>query len=103
MKNLLPLTCSMVAVLALTACYSGPPRRTVVQTTTYDTSSRAYDGYYDGHYGPYSSGHWNNDGYFYYRDSTSNSYRRDDARHFRRESFQGGTGVHVDGTVGNMN
>jgi hypothetical protein len=83
-------------LLTLTACYSGQPRRTVVQTTTYETSPRSsHDAYYSGYYGPYTSGYWADDGYFYYRDNRNN-YRRDDGRHFRRDAFQGGVGVSVE-------
>ena len=104
MKTIILALVGVTALTSLTACYSRPPVRTVT-TTTYTTGGPGpvvYDAYYNNYYGPYTSGYWNRDGYFYYRDS-SNTYRRDDARHFRRDPYNGGVGVRVDGTIGAMN
>lgn len=49
-------------------------------------STYAYDGYYDGYYGPIHDGYWGNDGYFYYRRGDGDrAYIRGDHDHFRRD------------------
>ena len=50
--------------------------------------SRAGEVWYDGYYGPYSDGYWNNGGAFFFR-GTDGHYHRDDADHFRSQSFTG--------------
>lgn len=54
--------------------------------------SNAYDGYYDGAYGPYTSGYWDGDFFFY---QGSGGFVRDDSHHFHREHFRGGHGFHA--------
>jgi hypothetical protein len=47
----------------------------------------AYDGWYDGHYGPIYDGYWGSDNYFYYRGSASDrGFRRADRDHFLRNA-----------------
>ena len=55
-----------------------------------------YDGYYDGFYGPYLSGYWGADGFFYYGDGHGR-YHRDDGHHFSHEALGGFHGVHTAG------
>ena len=47
------------------------------------------DVWYDGYYGPYSDGYWNDGGAFFFRGSDGHYYR-DQANHFRSQSFVGG-------------
>jgi len=51
--------------------------------------------YYDGHYGPYRSGYWGMNGYFYYLDMSGFRYRRDREHHFRHDPFAGFSPVPV--------
>ena len=44
--------------------------------------------WYDGYYGPYSDGYWNDGGAFFFRGSDGHYYR-DQANHFRSQSFNG--------------
>jgi hypothetical protein len=44
--------------------------------------------YYDNAYGPLYDGYWDGD-VFYYRVTPSGAYLRDDARHFRRDYYDG--------------
>jgi len=75
------LVISSAAALALSACADvydyGPP------TPYY------YDGFYDNYYGAVQGGYWGPDQVFYFRTGRSGTYRRDDARHFRREGGNG--------------
>ncbi len=51
----------------------------------YAGSPYAYDGYYDGFYGPIYDGYWGTDNYFYYRSGAhERRYRRGDSAHFHR-------------------
>lgn len=74
---------AVAAVGLLAGCASGPgyygPGPVVAV---------GYDGYYDGFYGPIYDGYWKG-GYFYWRDRDDHPFRRDDARHFRREAKEG--------------
>jgi hypothetical protein len=50
----------------------------------------AYDGWYDGSYGPIYDGYWGNDGYFYYRHAEGEgAYVRGDRNHFAHQAPQG--------------
>ena len=52
-------------------------------------SSYPYYGWYNGYYGPFYDGYWGTDGYYYFRLSAAERrYRRDRARHFRREAVR---------------
>lgn len=53
-----------------------------------------YLGYYDGYYGPFIGGYWADDGFFYYYSDRSRRYHRDELRHYRRHSFEGGKAFH---------
>ena len=72
--------------LALSACaddgyYHGGP---------YVGAGLAYDGYYDGFYGPIYDGYWGGDGFFYYRHGAGERrFVRSDPTHFRRDSAGG--------------
>lgn len=88
-KYLIPL-CGMTAILAISGC-AYPDG--AYQGGVYQQRTVQYDGYYDGYYGPYTNGYWGGDGFFYYQ-SNDRQYRRDDARHFRRDQFHGSYGIH---------
>lgn len=92
MKRYLTAACGLGAIIAMSGCVvaDGPYRGGV-----YPQGTIQYDGYYDGYYGTYTSGYWGSDGYFYYQGS-DRKYRRDDARHFLREKFNGAQGVRGD-------
>ncbi|MHB8530115.1 MAG: hypothetical protein ACYC8V_11470 [Caulobacteraceae bacterium] len=49
----------------------------------------AYDGYYDDYYGPFYDGYWGADGFFYYRNSDRDQWRRDTGHHFAHEAAAG--------------
>lgn len=92
MKRYFIALCSMTAILAVSGCVY--PDNGMRQGGVYQQQPMVqYDGYYDGYYGPYTNGYWGGDGFFYYQ-SSSRQYRRDDARHFRREYFHGSQGIH---------
>ncbi len=93
-------------VLGLSACatdgyYGGGAR------FAYGGGPYAYDGWYDGYYGPIYDGYWGRNGYFYYRGGAGDRYfRRGDRYHFHRGlnaprsgfgamrgTYQGGAGV----------
>lgn len=91
MKKYLVTLCSLTAILAVSGCVY--PDNGLRQGGTYQQQPVVqYDGYYDGYYGPYSNGYWGGDGFFYYQ-SSDRQYRRDDARHFRRQQFHGSQGI----------
>ena len=46
------------------------------------------DVWYDGYYGPYTDGYWNDGGAFFFRGGDGHYYR-DQADHFRTQSFVG--------------
>ena len=73
------------AALMLSACMA--PRHEVVVASGPGVAV-AYDGYYDGYYGPYYDGFWGDDGYFYYSD-VNHHWVRDDNHHFRRDTATG--------------
>jgi|HubBroStandDraft_1064217.scaffolds.fasta_scaffold33357_2 hypothetical protein len=52
------------------------------------------DGYYDDAYGPWYDGYWGSDDYFYYRAGPSDTFHRDDARHFSHQQAQGAHSFH---------
>jgi hypothetical protein len=79
------------AALMLCAC-TGPGRERVVVGV--GAVPVAYDGYYDGYYGPYYDGYWGTDGFFYYSDANRH-WVRDDNHHFRRDVAPGYTKVVV--------
>lgn len=78
MKHSIVLLSLVLAGLPLTACVEDG----------YDDGLGgyyAYDGYYDGYYGPIYDGYWGSNGYFYYRRSEQDRhYRQGDHDHFRR-------------------
>ncbi len=92
----------VLALLALSGCYYYPDRY-------YDRGGYGYgggygrgyaygpeyDAWYDGYYGPYYGGYWGTEGDFYFSDA-DHRYHRDDAHHFRRESFEGARSYHTD-------
>lgn len=52
----------------------------------YGPGPYAYDGYYDGAYGPIYDGYWGDDGYFYYRNGPdAHGFHRGDRSHFARQ------------------
>jgi len=81
MRKILLAAAAFGALTALTACGGGYGYRQAAVVGV------AGDGvYYDDFYGPYAEGYWGPDQYFYYRGGDGR-FIRDDARHFRRESF----------------
>jgi len=76
------------AALMLSACM-GPRHETVAVGVS--VGGPAFDGWYDGYYGPYTDGYWSDDGFFYY--SSGGGYVRDNDRHFRRDTAPGFTHV----------
>lgn len=54
----------------------------------------AYDGFYDGYYGPFYDGYWASDGFFYYRRGDHDRFERDRDGHFRHEAREGFRPVH---------
>ena len=46
-------------------------------------------GWYDGYYGSFYDGYWGTDGYFWFRLTLTEPFRRDERRHFRRENQYG--------------
>src|SRR5437763_15413284 len=86
MRTSLLIAAAVAGTLVLSACasdegyYYGP-------STAY--AGVDYGGWYDGYYGPFVGGYWGPGGYFYYQDRSTGRYRRDDARHFRRERAEG--------------
>jgi hypothetical protein len=79
------------AALVLSAC-TGPGHERFAVDVGVGAGPVAYDGYYDGYYGPYTDGYWGTDGFFYYSDANRH-FVRDDNRHFRREPATGFTRV----------
>ncbi|MEO6339562.1 MAG: hypothetical protein ABIO39_05960 [Caulobacteraceae bacterium] len=80
----LAMMAALAAAPALTACaddYAYGPRGAYAGVD--------FGGYYDDFYGPYYGGYWGPGGYFYYTDRAAGRYRRDTARHFRREASAG--------------
>ncbi|HWJ70129.1 MAG TPA: hypothetical protein VNS79_08790 [Sphingobium sp.] len=82
MKRMILGLAATMAALSLTACaedgygygYSGIGYPGI-----------AYDGFYDGYYGPIYDGYWGNNGYFYYRlNQHDRRFRRGDHSHFQR-------------------
>jgi hypothetical protein len=68
-------------------CVQGGPPQTGAGPAVLGTVS--YDGFYDDYYGPFYDGYWGPDGFFYYSDGVGHPFRRDDARHFRRDLAPG--------------
>lgn len=57
---------------------------------SYGPAPYAYDGWYDGYYGPIYDGYWGSDNYFYYRHGAGErGYIRGDHGHFMRQAPQG--------------
>ena len=84
MKRALTIALLAAASVPLSACAGG------VGLELESPGPYAYDGYYDGYYGPVYDGYWGNDGYFYYRHGEGEgAYVRGDRDHFAREAPQG--------------
>lgn len=88
MKKTLALLALSLSVTTLAACvddgygYGGG--------VGYGPGPYAYDGWYDGAYGPIYDGYWGSDNYFYYRHGAGErGYIRGDRGHFSREAPQG--------------
>ena len=60
----------------------------------YENHPVGYDGYYDGHYGPFYDGYWSDGGTFYYSTGEGRPYVADREGHFRREGGDGYTNFH---------
>ena len=82
--TLAAIALAFVATLP-SACTGDTYGRGIVSWTSYP-----YHGWYNGFYGPFHDGYWGTDGYFYFRLLAEDRfYRRDRARHFRREAVHG--------------
>lgn len=82
--TLAAIALAFVATLP-SACAGDTYGRGIVSWTSYP-----YHGWYNGFYGPFHDGYWGTDGYFYFRLLAEDRfYRRDRARHFRREAVHG--------------
>ncbi len=90
MKRLLLATAILLPAFALSACDNGFGYGGTSVGVGYAGSPYAYDGYYDGFYGPIYDGYWGNDQNFYYRrgDGERRFYRGDQG-HFDRERARG--------------
>ena len=73
------------AALILCGCMGPGPRHEEVAVSV--GAGPAYDGWYDGYYGPYTDGYWSDDGFFYY--SSGGGFVRDNDHHFRRDTAPG--------------
>ncbi|MDE1917302.1 MAG: hypothetical protein KGJ57_14660 [Sphingomonadales bacterium] len=81
MKKTIALVLLTLATVPLAACeedgYGG--------VYSYGPGPYAYDGYYDGYYGPIYDGYWGSDNYFYYRHGAGDrAYIRGGRDHFSR-------------------
>lgn len=82
--------------LSLSACDDDESYRVGVG---WGTGPYAYDGWYDGYYGPVYDGYWGDDGFFYYRGYAGQGYRRGGGEHFRREAGAGSNFQQFHGSV----
>ena len=87
MNRALTATLLALASVPLSACmgdygYGG--------RVAYESGPYAYDGWYDGAYGPIYDGYWGSDNNFYYRHGEGEgAYVRGDRNHFARQAPQG--------------
>jgi hypothetical protein len=80
---------SLAVSVVLSGCVAyGPPPPGPYAYGPYPAEAVAYDGFYDGYYGPFYDGYWARDGYFYYADR-NHSFHRDYSGHFRRNAVVG--------------
>ncbi|MDE2405578.1 MAG: hypothetical protein KGM17_13000 [Sphingomonadales bacterium] len=78
----LPILAAVAALATLSACDEGYGGTEI----GWGPAGYAYDGWYDGYYGPIYDGYWGDDGGFWYRSrSVDRHWRRGDGAHFRRE------------------
>ena len=92
MKTALALTTALILAGCAPAYGPGPGPYYAAGGAYVVGEPIAYDGFYDGYYGPFYDGYWARDGYFYY--SHGGHWRRDDGRHFRHEGHEGFHPVH---------
>jgi hypothetical protein len=84
MKRAVPFALLALASVPLAACAGG------VGVGVYGPGPYAYDGWYDGYYGPIYDGYWGDDGYFYYRHNEGEgAFVRGDNHHFAHQAPQG--------------
>jgi hypothetical protein len=101
MKHAIALA-SLAVSVALTGCVAyGPPGPGPGPYAygPYPAEAVAYDGFYDGAYGPFYDGYWARDGYFYYSDR-NHGFHRDFGGHFRHEGLSGYHPFHGGGARG---
>ena len=80
-RLILPALCALATVSTLSACTEG-----YGAGVGWGPEPYAYEGYYDGYYGPIQDGYWGDDGVFWYRSSDHDRhYRRGDVQHFRHD------------------
>ena len=86
MKRLLAALLVTLPLATLAACDDGYGYGGV----GYASTPYAYNGYYDGFYGPIYDGYWGSDRYFYYRrNADDRRFYRGDLGHFDRERARG--------------
>ena len=84
MKRALTIALLAMASVPLAGCVDGAGLQ-IDASVPY-----AYDGWYDGSYGPIYDGYWGDDGYFYYRHAEGEgAYVRGDRTHFMHQAPQG--------------
>jgi hypothetical protein len=84
MKGALTVALLSLSSVALAGCAGGPGYQMDA------AGPYAYDGWYDGYYGPIYDGYWGDDGNFYYRHGEGEGrFVRGDRNHFARQAPQG--------------
>jgi hypothetical protein len=90
MKRLLLAATVLLPAIALAGCDGGYGYGGTSLGIGYAGSPYAYNGYYDGFYGPIYDGYWGNDNYFYYRRGVDDRrFYRGDIAHFDRARARG--------------
>ncbi len=85
MKSAVKIGLLALASMPLAACVGGYGMQ-----VGYGAQPYAYDGWYDGSYGPIYDGYWGTDNYFYYRHAEGEgAYVRGDRAHFAHQAPQG--------------
>lgn len=92
MRAITLLVCS-AALAGLSGCATDGYYGEGYYGSSFDYGSPyAYNGWYDGYYGPIYDGYWGRDGYFYYRTSDRDrNFRRGGRDHFARSQSTPGT------------
>ncbi len=90
MKRVALALSALVPIVALSACDDGYGYGGYGGGIAYASRPYAYNGYYDGFYGPIFDGYWGTDNFFYYRrGDRDRRFYRGDRDHFDRERGRG--------------